>query len=54
MKKKNALCIETTSVGQVRRMVSIGVVTGSCRGMVRLVETGSHTLLQGLRIFHIY
>jgi hypothetical protein len=40
--------IETTSVGQVRRMVIIGVVTGSCRGMVRLVETGSLTLLKGV------
>jgi hypothetical protein len=40
-------------------MVSIGVITGSCRRMVRLVETGSPTLLKGvnkcvLRAFFIF
>ena len=48
MQKKNAVFIETTSVGPVCRMASVGVFTGSCRSMMRLVETGSHTLLKGV------
>jgi hypothetical protein len=47
-KKKKARFVETTSVGPVCLMASIGVDTESYRGMARLVKTGSHTLLKGV------
>ena len=48
IKKKTAVCEETTSVGPVCRMANISVFTGNCRRMLRLVETGCHTLLRGV------